>query len=94
MSYDFVGTSVDLLETRTDQELAGFGGTRFDVVDRKEMLLAVHEAVTFQVPAVIRTTCPYRAILHTLQVKETDIRLLSSHTYYSNRGRCIHTHLI
>ena len=72
-------TSVVLLEARTGQELAGSGGTRFGVVDGKQMLLVVHEAVPFQVPAVIPTTCPYRAIRHTLQVKETDILLYLSY---------------
>ena len=66
VSCDFVGTSVDLLETNTDQEMAPYGGTRFGVVVQKEMLLSVQEAVPFRLPAVIPTTCPYRAIIQQL----------------------------
>ena len=79
VSCNFIVTSVFLLEARTGQELAGSGGTRFGVMDGKQMLLAVHEAIPFQVPAVIPTTYPYRAIRHTLQVKETDILLYLSY---------------
>jgi len=75
--YDFTVTSVDLFETRTGQELAGYGGIRFGVVDRKQILFAVHAATPLHIIAVIPTMCPYRAIRHTLQVQEIDISLMN-----------------
>ena len=74
--YDFTGTSVDLFEARTGQELVGYGGIRFGVVDRKQILLTVHAATLLHIIAVIPTMYPYRAIRHTLQGEETDILLL------------------
>ena len=84
--YDFTVTSVDLFETRTGQELAGYGGIRFGVVDRKQILFTVHAATPLHIIAVIPTMCPYRAIRHTLQVQEIDISLMNWHNNYSDNN--------